>query len=473
MRQPRRSADRSVTAADGGRPAVRPTRRRGASAPSVSATGGAGVGGGVDDEESVDVETISTLEQLDEKLQEVEAARLVSDDKMREVFVGFQMAPPTDLPDDPYSPEYVERQFELYRRIAGRSSYEVDSEESNFPTDLKRPFPYYTESPETVGQHLIAMGRIIRTMALPAGSSILELGAGWGNTTIAMAQMGYDVMAIDIDPNFVRLIADQAARLSLSVDVRRGQYLDIDQLERTFDAVLFFESFHHCSDHLTLLDHLRRVLAPGGGVFFAAEPIHEFFPVPWGVRLDGESLWAIRQKGWLELGFQESYFIRTLLQLGWTVRKHVSQETYLGLIYEGRRANGRYDLGALDMPPDEDETWAEPDWPDGAGHRFASDRSEITLERSQAYESVVLDAINPSPLELPFSVQHGRNRIEGIAASGAALDLHVPYDPEAAQLVIECETWCPADLLGSLDEREIGIGVRSITLRGSEGKRLG
>jgi 2-polyprenyl-3-methyl-5-hydroxy-6-metoxy-1,4-benzoquinol methylase len=415
-------------------------------------------------EAETDVETISTLERLDEKLQQVEAARLVSDDKMREVFREFRMAPPPDLPKDPYSPEYEGRQFELYRMIAGRSSYEVDSEKSSFPTDPNRPFPYYTESPETVGQHLIGIGLIIRTMALPPGSAILELGAGWGNTTIALAQMGYHVTAIDIDPDFVSLISARAANLSLSVDVRLGQYLEIDQLEKTFDAVLFFESFHHCSDHRGLLSKLCQVLAPEGRVFFAAEPIYDFFPVPWGVRLDGESLWAIREKGWLELGFQESYFLRTLLQLGWEVRRHVSMDTHLGLIFEARRANGRYPMGVLALPPDEDDTWAHPEGSTEPEHRFCSERSEITLEPGQQYGSVVLDAINVSPLDLPYSLRHGRNHVTGVAAAASELRVQVPYDPDATRLIVECETWCPSDVLGTSDEREIGLGVRSITL---------
>src|SRR5271155_4489781 len=112
---------------------------------------------------------LSTLDEVDEKLREVEAAGAISDDKMREVFQTFRMTPPTDLPKDPYSPEYTERQFKLYRVISGRSTYEIDHERSDFTVDPNRPFPYYTESPETVGHQLMAIGIIIKTMALSAG----------------------------------------------------------------------------------------------------------------------------------------------------------------------------------------------------------------------------------------------------------------------------------------------------------------
>jgi hypothetical protein len=79
---------------------------------------------------------------------------------------------------------------------------------------------------------------------------------------------------------------------------------------------VFFESFHHCADHNRLLRALAAALAPGGHVYFGAEPITRDFPVPWGIRTDGESLWAIRQNGWLELGFRESYFRTALRRAG-------------------------------------------------------------------------------------------------------------------------------------------------------------
>ncbi len=409
------------------------------------------------------VETLSTLAELDKKLQEVDAAWAISDDKMREVFQSFNMNPPADLPPDPYSPEYSDRQFELYRVISGRDSYEVDHEQSNFPVDPNRPFPYYTESPETVGHQLMGVGFIIKTLALAPGSSILELGAGWGNTTVALARMGYDMTAIDIDPTFVGLIIDRADKFALSVDARCGTFLDIDQLDRAFDAVLFYESFHHCSDHRSMLSKLPQVLRPGGRVFFAAEPIADSFPYPWGLRLDGESLWAIRRNGWLELGYQESYFVRALQHFGWVSQKHVSPATHLAVIFEARRANHFYAMSTFDLPPDEDATWALPDQP-GSGQRFSGARSLIALERGQDCDEVIIDAVNASPRRLPFSVQHGTNTVSGIAEPHSDIAIRVPYDGAAEQLVIKTETWRPSELMGSADTREIGLGIRSITL---------
>jgi 2-polyprenyl-3-methyl-5-hydroxy-6-metoxy-1,4-benzoquinol methylase len=278
-------------------------------------------------------EVVTTLERLDEKLAEIDAAWSVSDDAARAVFSTFRMEIEVVDRDNPWSSEYRQAQFDLYHRISARPEYSTNNEVSGFPVDPKRPFPFYTESHSTVGDQLIGVGFIIKTMGLPAGSSILEFGPGWGNTTIALAQMGYQVTALDIDPTFVQLIKDRAALFALTVDARVGAFLDAGTMEEQFDSVLFYECFHHCSDHVQLLEDLHRIVKPGGKVFLAAEPIFDGFHAPWGLRLDGESLWAIRQNGWLELGFTESYFVETCERSGWSVKRHSSEVSPLASVF--------------------------------------------------------------------------------------------------------------------------------------------
>ena len=153
--------------------------------------------------------------------------------------------------------------------------------------------------------------------------------------------MGHRVTALDIDPKFCELITERARRNGVELDVRLGDFSLVRTLDETFDAVLFFESFHHSSDHLELLECLDRVVARGGVIVFAAEPISDALPAPWCLRLDGESLWAIRKNGWFELGFQERYFLETLDRYGWTAERSVCADTPWGVIYVARRHDDR------------------------------------------------------------------------------------------------------------------------------------
>ncbi len=118
-------------------------------------------------------EVLRTLDDLDRKLLEVDAAWAISDDEMRKVFKSFRMEFPLPLPDDPFDPEYRQRQFEVYERVSGKS-YAVANERSYFDVDPARPFPYYTESFDTVSHHLMALGFIIQTMRLPSKATVLE-----------------------------------------------------------------------------------------------------------------------------------------------------------------------------------------------------------------------------------------------------------------------------------------------------------
>lgn len=165
----------------------------------------------------------------------------------------------------------------------------------------------------------MAIGQAIGALDLPPGSRVLELGAGWGNLTLALAQGGFAVTAVDVGQNFVDLIAARAARLGVEVEAIVGDFSIVADLGPRYDAVIFFESFHHSADHQRLVADLGRVLAPDGRIVFATEPVSRGFPLPWGLRLDGQSVWAIRKHGWLELGFRSSYFAAMLARHGWQV----------------------------------------------------------------------------------------------------------------------------------------------------------
>ncbi len=210
----------------------------------------------------------------------------------------------------------------LYEWLHG-SPYQLTNEQTDFEFTrfVRTPFPYSTHSCATVGNHLMAVGHVIKTLDIRPNSRVLELGPGWGNVTLALTQMGHQVTAVDMSEEFLRLIEARAAQIDAHVETVCGDFSCIDDLQGQWDAVIFFESFHHSPDHLRLLESLHRIVAPGGKVLFASEPIANDFYLPWGPRLDGESLWAIRTNGWFELGFRKSYFVEALRRTGWSTRE--------------------------------------------------------------------------------------------------------------------------------------------------------
>jgi len=291
--------------------------------------------------------TVRTLDELDEVLGYVDEAARVSDDELRRVFNTFRMELDLPMPSDPHSEEYRLAVMGVYEWLHG-SPYELSNEKAQFEFArfVDVPFPYSTGSGATVGNHLIAIGHVIRTLDLPTKSRVLEFGPGWGNTTVALAQMGHSVTAVDVSQQFVDLIQARASLVNAPVHTVLGDFSKVDELTDMFDAVLFFESFHHCTDHQRLLTSLDRIVVPGGRVLFATEPIEDDYYVPWGLRLDGESLWAIRRNGWFELGFRRSYFLEALRRSGWSATEvacpGMPSANILVARRDGSRPRGRF-----------------------------------------------------------------------------------------------------------------------------------
>jgi ubiquinone/menaquinone biosynthesis C-methylase UbiE len=256
------------------------------------------------------------ISEIDAFLKRLDHAK--NDTEMREIFTTYQAQFELDLPPDPFSEEYRAHQFAIYKMLADKP-YAPSNEISLFDVDAAavRPFPYMNGSCELVGNHLMAIGFLIKSLNLNAGARILEFGPGWGNTTIALAKMGFHVTAVDIEQNFIDLINKRAAMERLDITAKLGDFSLIENVDEPYDAVLFFECFHHASDHLALIAAFEKAVKPGGFVCLAAEPIVADFPIPWGLRMDGESIWAIRKNGWLELGFNEKYFRSALEKFGW------------------------------------------------------------------------------------------------------------------------------------------------------------
>lgn len=266
------------------------------------------------------VRHIREMAELDRELRAAYEAFQISEDAGRTALQGFDFIGVPALPADPRSEAYRRAQLALYERIAGRP-YTPGAERSIFDAAAaaRSPFPYNTGSAEVVGDQLIALGFLMKAMGLVGPSSVLEFGPGWGNTTDALLRMGHRVTAVEIDPAFVDLIGTRCADVADQLTLVRADMLDFRTSAR-FDVVLFFESFHHCSDHRAMLARLADLVHPGGKVVFAGEPVLDL-AYPWGLRLDGQSLWSVRQLGWLELGFDTAYFFSALREFGWDAQR--------------------------------------------------------------------------------------------------------------------------------------------------------
>jgi SAM-dependent methyltransferase len=266
-----------------------------------------------------------TEAELDEFIEE--ARGLTADYPAFLQFVGARrFAYPQPIPPDPLSDAYRAYQVDLWRTVSGRANYdplvcEAEPELKVEPA-LRNPWPHLSHDHVTVGNYYLLLGWILRNMNCKPGARIVEFGPGWGHVTDALVRSGYDVTVIDIEQRFLDLIKARSERDGLSLTIHQGSFETLPPPPSPYDVAIFSECFHHSIDHVSLVSQLAKFLQPGGRVLLAGEPIETDFPVPWGLRLDGQSLWATRTMGWMELGFQESY-VRDLLESnGFDVSRH-------------------------------------------------------------------------------------------------------------------------------------------------------
>lgn len=129
--------------------------------------------------------------------------------------------------------------------------------------------------------------------------------------------MGHNVTCVEVEKRFIDLIKYRSRNLKSQIISFQQDMLEFSEYpDKKYDAVFFYESFHHCRNPINLIKNLSCMIKDDGIICFASEPIisgsSEIVPYPWGVRLDGMSVWSIRRFGWMELGFEIEFFMKML-----------------------------------------------------------------------------------------------------------------------------------------------------------------
>ena len=384
--------------------------------------------------------------------------------------VRVDIAKPLTM-NDPFGSDYADWVMSTYRRIAAVDAYKPATHEvdNNVTVDLPLAdyFPFCTKDLGFIGRYMAGVGMILTELNLPSGSHVVEYGVGWGHVAAALARAGHSVSCVDIEPKFLHLARRQAESLGCTVTTHHGVFGDRPMAADAprADAVVFFEAFHHSFDHVSVLHRLRHeVLRPGGVLVLAAEPVNPAFHLPWGLRLDGHALWAVRRHGWMELGFQEDYLLRVLLHEGFVVsRTHVEALGSFGLLYRGRLHDGRVRPSETLLPSTEAASWA-PTPPQSEPWLWAQVDSRLTLDHDLCWAAVTVTVANHLPVPLNATIDTGGAgpATRRCFLPGERVDLSIPLPPEGRELRVWSETAVPALLGINADQRPLGVAVEEL-----------
>src|SRR5690349_21421644 len=96
----------------------------------------------------------------------------------------------------------------------------------------------------------------------PAGARVLEIGCGTGQATVALAEQGYRIVAVELGPDMAAVARRNLARFS-SVEVITAAFEDWPLPDEPFDVVFSATAFHWI-DPAIRVSKSADALRPGG-----------------------------------------------------------------------------------------------------------------------------------------------------------------------------------------------------------------
>ena len=128
------------------------------------------------------------------------------------------------------------------------------------------PASYNFETPEFVKSHFSFYEK---ALLLSKNDKILEAGCGIGSYSREFARRGYDVVGMDLSPNFLCEAKKITQRENLEIEFILGDYNEM-RFEEKFSVIFFEGSFFYQSKEglISLLNRIHEALTPSGRFCF-------------------------------------------------------------------------------------------------------------------------------------------------------------------------------------------------------------
>jgi len=161
--------------------------------------------------------------------------------------------------------------------LASADAYFATLDESS--EQCRKPFSNPKDAPRLCRN----LGLLFDAADLFRGATVLDFGCATGWLTLALADMGCNVVGVDISPAAVALAERLKARPTMRERASaqfisyKGQQIPVES--GSFDRVLCYDAFHHVRDQRETLREFARVLRPGGRVaMMEPGPFHSKTP---------------------------------------------------------------------------------------------------------------------------------------------------------------------------------------------------
>jgi len=255
--------------------------------------------------------------------------------------------------------------------------------------------------------------------------------------------------------------------------------------DKKYDAAIFYESFHHCKNPLAFIKNLSNIIKDEGIICFAAEPfIHspsEIIPYPWGIRLDGMSVWSIRKFGWMEIGFDINFFKKMLSESGFISEQMSSEVSPLTNLIIARKVyrgmpgpiiSNEYMVVGKNCCVHIDNGWNNIEkWDEIGSIRWTKKNAKCFLKPQKTNNLLIINyysAFNDFEFKV-IIIQNTRiiaeyDTFANLGWNNSSYELpEISCDPLAIEFLIK-KSWIPQQMGINADGRELGIAIHEIKL---------
>ena len=112
--------------------------------------------------------------------------------------------------------------------------------------------------------------RLVDVADIPAGSRVLDVAGGSGNTALAAARAGALVTSLDYVPELLVRAAERSRAEGLPIELVEGDAEDLPFADASFDAVISVVGVMFAPNQERAAAELLRVSRPGGKIALAA-----------------------------------------------------------------------------------------------------------------------------------------------------------------------------------------------------------
>jgi SAM-dependent methyltransferase len=160
-------------------------------------------------------------------------------------------------------------------------SVEVSTIENEYATwVVQRTPPLFGTHPDAKVMDLCS------TLGNPADAPVLDIGAGPGRNTLPIARLGHPAHAVELSPDFAKILRTEAEKQNLPIRLFEGNVLtaDLDLPKQYYKLVILCEvvfHFRNVGQVRRLFERTAELLAPGGLLAFSVfMPVGGYQPDP-------------------------------------------------------------------------------------------------------------------------------------------------------------------------------------------------